>query len=360
MTNNIKYSNFIVIGSLLNSHKKLAMKKGKTPPISHSIGRSSFLLMALILLMLFSTSQNSFGGNKLFGTVTSVGLEPVDDAFVVVYRLHDIYRYPIFLNFDETNGIGVYKVDLGNTNDTVYALAFPQGSTSYSPTFYPSNIDWETAGDIIFPGTFPGGNGGKDIIAVGLGWEESSSQNSIEGNVSMDVKSLNSQFGSMTFAYALKDGKVYGYSQVDANGKFNIQSLSQGTYEVMVTGIGYKTQRSTVELAGTNKRANLNFDMTLGSSAAEKNFSNNVKLSQNYPNPFNPSTEIRFEIPENSLVKLQIFDAAGRQVALLVNTALNKGAHSVNFNGASLTTGVYFYRLSAGTFTETKKMLLIK
>jgi hypothetical protein len=80
----------------------------------------------------------------------------------------------------------------------------------------------------------------------------------------------------------------------------------------------------------------------------------------NYPNPFNPSTEIRYEILTPSTVRLDVFDILGRNVATLVNGRQSTGAYQVTFNAASFSSGVYFYRLQAGSFSETKRMLLVK
>ena len=83
-------------------------------------------------------------------------------------------------------------------------------------------------------------------------------------------------------------------------------------------------------------------------------------LSQNYPNPFNPATKINYEIPAGSMVNLTVYDISGRVIAELVNTNQPAGKHSVNFSPQNLSSGVYFYRISAGEFTETKKMTLLK
>lgn len=83
-------------------------------------------------------------------------------------------------------------------------------------------------------------------------------------------------------------------------------------------------------------------------------------LRQNYPNPFNPSTTISFDLPENSLVSLEIFDITGRMVATLVNGMKTAGSHSVTFYGSDLSSGIYFVRLEAGNFRQTMKILLVK
>jgi len=83
-------------------------------------------------------------------------------------------------------------------------------------------------------------------------------------------------------------------------------------------------------------------------------------LSQNYPNPFNPSTEIRFSLPTQEIVTLKIFNVLGQEIMTLMHEKLGAGVHTVRFDASKLTSGVYLYQISAGKFTETKKMVLMK
>jgi len=83
-------------------------------------------------------------------------------------------------------------------------------------------------------------------------------------------------------------------------------------------------------------------------------------LEQNYPNPFNPSTTIKYELPRISLVSLTVYDVLGRVVSVLVNARNDAGIHEVKFEGSNLASGVYFYRLQAGDYIATKKLLLMK
>jgi hypothetical protein len=83
-------------------------------------------------------------------------------------------------------------------------------------------------------------------------------------------------------------------------------------------------------------------------------------LGQNYPNPFNPNTVIKFDIMKKSFVKIIVYDISGREVKRLAEQELNAGKYSVNFDGGNLSSGIYFYSLLAGDFTETKKMILVK
>ena len=83
-------------------------------------------------------------------------------------------------------------------------------------------------------------------------------------------------------------------------------------------------------------------------------------LYQNYPNPFNPSTFIDYQLPASVFVTLKVFDVLGREIETLVNEHQNAGKHSVQFNAAKLPSGVYFYKLEAGNYNNTKKLLLLK
>jgi hypothetical protein len=83
-------------------------------------------------------------------------------------------------------------------------------------------------------------------------------------------------------------------------------------------------------------------------------------LEQNYPNPFNPNSNIRYQISEFRYIKLAVYDLLGREVAVLVNERKAPGKYEVNFDGSNLAGGVYFYRLQAGDFTQTKRLLLLK
>jgi hypothetical protein len=83
-------------------------------------------------------------------------------------------------------------------------------------------------------------------------------------------------------------------------------------------------------------------------------------LSQNYPNPFNPATTIEFSLPTASSVQLRVYNMLGQEVATLVNGNLAAGAHRVSFDGSHLSSGVYLYRLSAGSYLNTMKMVLLK
>lgn len=91
-----------------------------------------------------------------------------------------------------------------------------------------------------------------------------------------------------------------------------------------------------------------------------KEIPSRFSLEQNYPNPFNPSTTIRFTIPEASFVQLSVYNSIGQKVADLLSRELNSGKYSAQWNADAFPSGVYYCRIQAGTFSQTRKLLLLK
>jgi photosystem II stability/assembly factor-like uncharacterized protein len=111
-----------------------------------------------------------------------------------------------------------------------------------------------------------------------------------------------------------------------------------------------------VSTAGTIVR----YDEQITSTQEAKNIITSFTLLQNYPNPFNPVTSIKYQIPELSFVTLNIFNLLGEEITTLVNEEKPIGSYEVEFDATILPSGIYFYRLQAGSFVETKKMVLMK
>jgi hypothetical protein len=83
-------------------------------------------------------------------------------------------------------------------------------------------------------------------------------------------------------------------------------------------------------------------------------------LSQNYPNPFNPTTDLQFSVLDPQFTSLKVYDPVGREVATLVNEMLRPGTYKATFDATGLASGVYYYRLRAGEFAETRRMVLLR
>ncbi|MCB0285734.1 MAG: T9SS type A sorting domain-containing protein, partial [Calditrichaeota bacterium] len=97
-----------------------------------------------------------------------------------------------------------------------------------------------------------------------------------------------------------------------------------------------------------------------GIETVEPGVAKSYSLEQNYPNPFNPSTTIAFALPESQKISLKIFDITGKEIATLISGDRPAGSYQITFDASNLASGIYFYQLNAGSFSATKRMMLIK
>ena len=164
----------------------------------------------------------------------------------------------------------------------------------------------------------------------------------------------------------LASGLQIALSNTGAGALSNVIDLGDGSYQATITApvtVGTDTISAKV-ISGTDTvaifwNAIAIYDSPV--SADEQSISlTEFHLYQNFPQPFNPSTKIKYQIPNVSFVSLKVFDALGKEVALLVSEEQSAGIHEVEFNGSGLTSGIYFYELKAGAYSDTKKMSLIK
>ncbi len=152
------------------------------------------------------------------------------------------------------------------------------------------------------------------------------------------------------------------------NGGSNWQRWNNGMPEaVIVTELAYIDSSSVNKfyvIAGTYGRSLFMREITGDDPLTGNITQNNIPLSydlfQNYPNPFNPVTTIKFSLPSQDNVQLKVFDVMGREIATIVNRKMQAGYHEIPFDGSSLSSGVYFYKITTSRFTEVKKMILVK
>ena len=135
-----------------------------------------------------------------------------------------------------------------------------------------------------------------------------------------------------------------GTSSASINYSFTDRNLSSGKYNYRLKQIDYN---------GNYEYFSLNSYVIIGTP---KNFF----LGQNYPNPFNPSTVINYNIPQDSYVKIKLYDNTGREVLTLLSEFISAGYYTINFNASDLASGIYFYNINAGKYTATNKMMLVR
>jgi hypothetical protein len=104
----------------------------------------------------------------------------------------------------------------------------------------------------------------------------------------------------------------------------------------------------------------IRYSQLVGIRRISENVPVGFELFQNYPNPFNPTTNIKFDVPKATLVEIFVYDMLGREVAILVNQKLEAGSFEVSWDASNYTSGIYFYKLVSGSYSETKKMILVK
>jgi hypothetical protein len=123
-----------------------------------------------------------------------------------------------------------------------------------------------------------------------------------------------------------------------------------------------RTQIAAIRFAGMTERPSGNGlqKSSLAGNTEQVQLPVQFSLSQNYPNPFNPLTTIKYGLPTDEHVTLKVYDILGREVHTLVNEVVKAGYQQVSFDASQFSSGVYFYRLDAGSFTRVKKLLLLK
>jgi hypothetical protein len=145
------------------------------------------------------------------------------------------------------------------------------------------------------------------------------------------------------------NGTVVAVNNSTGNNPFTLTAPAPGTYTV---NAGFKNP--------SKKWDSVMVNISLTDIGEDPTNPNVFKLYDNYPNPFNPSTAIKYSLPEASFISIKIYDALGNEVSSLVNETKSAGTYEVEFNAAGLSSGIYYYTIQAGSFIETKKMILMK
>ncbi|MBN8568643.1 MAG: T9SS type A sorting domain-containing protein, partial [Ignavibacteria bacterium] len=182
--------------------------------------------------------------------------------------------------------------------------------------------------------------------------------NTVHNNVTLNwstVSELNNNGFEIERKSSSSNWSKVGF--VKGNGTINNSVSYSYTDNNLSTGL-YNYRLKQIDYNGNYEYYNLSNEVIVGVPAK-------FNLSQNYPNPFNPSTKINYDLPFDSKVSIKLFDLTGREVAVIVDAAQTAGYHTAQFNGLSLSSGVYFYTLTAeggnaAKFISTKKMILVK
>lgn len=168
---------------------------------------------------------------------------------------------------------------------------------------------------------------------------------------------------------SLGSGTDYDYATVKYNSSGNllwVQRYNDSSNSFDQANSVVVDSKGCVYVTGNERNgmeddfATVKYSQTIGIQIISSEIPEQYILTQNYPNPFNPVTNIEFSIPKTGFVMLEIFDVLGRKAETLVNAELKPGTYKVDWTASNYPSGIYFYRLSAGPFSESRKMILVK
>lgn len=230
-----------------------------------------------------------------------------------------------------SNAAGLFEINpvTGDTLRQIIAGVAGRFITPYDPSIIPVELSSFTA-------MVNGSN-------VTLNWMTASEVNNMGFDLERRVHSPQSSVGNFEYErIGFVEGK--GTSTGVSTYSFTDQGLSTGVYNYRIKQIDFD---------GTFKYYDLSESVEIG-------VPDRFELAQNYPNPFNPNTVISYQLPVSGFVSLKVFDLLGNEVTTLVNEYKPAGMYEVEFDASVLTSGVYFYVLRAGEYTQTKKMILLR
>ncbi len=249
--------------------------------------------------------------------------------------------------FVNTDGGGRLKLPAENSTEVLYPIGASGGTrVSYCPLWITNNGDSDT----IAVGAVEDTTSQSTTPRVKLKW-------SLEGSGSGGDYDL--KFG---WTRTRHENTLFARSRVDnarifLMGETDTVEAGSGDYEFDFTlGMPYSTKRGGITDLGTFAVGR--FKDSVWEGVAEKPRS--YRLMQNYPNPFNQLTVIGYELPRNSEVKLVVYNLLGQEISVLERGKKEAGYHKVEWQASNFPAGLYFYRLTAGSFTDTKKLLLVK
>lgn len=252
------------------------------------------------------------------------------------------------------NGTAPTKIYIGTTNGRI--LTTTNGGTNWTTTTgngYVSDFAVDKTDDNICYASVGGTTAVKVLKTTngGLNWTNISSN--------IPLAAVNSIILRNTAPRALFAGTDLGvYMSYNEGASWSLFNTGMPTVEVY--DLKYR-EANKLLLAATHGRGCFKIDLTTFTGIQNNNITaESFGLAQNYPNPFNPTTKIKYSIPSNTFVTLKIYDMLGHEVESLISQSQGRGVYEVQWDAAKYSSGVYIYKISAGSFNDSKMMLLVK
>jgi hypothetical protein len=317
-------------GSIFNTvgiSNAVVFESGSSMKINHPAATNPFGLTAPDSKVLFESSSI-----LLVTSISALGLSGRSIADLTVEQ-------GSYINIAES-----FTADLSVTNITVNnggTLIIKNNNVNYIPTI---NI----RGNITSEGSFKFSDATNSKLTVKM---TGTSLQTVSGN------------GELSIPVNLNSFELCNTISLQRNLAVNCP-LVVNRYEIITNGFEFNYNPEFGNPFHGTKTTTLNASIIEGKTDEKLSHFSSIpaefSISQNYPNPFNPSTKIDFSLPAESKVSLRVFDITGREVAVLVNSSMNAGTHTIDFDASALSSGIYFYTINTGSFTKTTKMILAK
>ena len=259
---------------------------------------------------------------------------------------------------------GSYLLPVVPRDDGLKVVIFPNDVLDFVPTYFPSTVDWAAATPLTPVNNLTNIN--VTVYRMDTTGSTSSALH-VGGYAYLNFIPPAQQPGNFPYnsdaIIYLKQGNTYkGFGVSNTIQQYNITHVPPGTYSALVYRAGYQHYQKQITVSAPLDT--VNFYLDTSTVAEVHNISSQLpekfNLEQNYPNPFNPETKIKFSVITASFTELNVFNTAGQKVARLVSESLRPGEYEVVFNASSLPSGVYFYSITSGNVSQTKKMVLLK
>ncbi len=282
--------------------------------------------------------------------------QPVNSGFVKALYYDDLTATIITVDSTIINSNGTYSLTHmpQDSTDLMY-YQNDEDNLDFVPTYYVSTIDPREATKIYANQNLTNING--QVFRITNTNNPFNISGECTQNTGLDI--TGGLKDAIVYAKIGNEFKHYGISQ--ANGNYIVTKLPAGSYVLTAHRMGFEPVTQYVTITNNSvPNINFNFGNPIGIEPINTLIPSGFKLYQNYPNPFNPATRIKFDILKDGNVKIIINDITGREVTKLADENLKAGSYSIDWNASVFSSGIYFYSIETGGFTECRKMVLIK
>jgi photosystem II stability/assembly factor-like uncharacterized protein len=299
------------------------------------------------------------GQDGFYRKTTNGGITWLSVATISSNTLNSIY----FIN-NNTGFTCGYQVLASTTNSGInWNINSLPGLSLHAINFLNSSTGW-VAGNRYIPASEGSGLYLLKTQNSGINWNVICADTTgfRQHTAITNSKFLTSDIGYLSGYTILAGPSTFNVGSIKktTNGGVNWQNVNIGNPPDFITDMSFGNIQTGYAVCNPSRIYKTTNGGPVGINTITENIPKDFILSQNYPNPFNPSTNIEFDVPNTSVVSLNLYDVTGRIVEVLTNELVSPGRYSVSWDGTNHASGIYFYTLKTESFTQTKRMVLVK